>query len=438
MIFLKNMYCILFVITICIACKKTDTTSTAADAVADFEYTISTTSDTLPAFAKVSFKNKSTGAFAFQWDFGDRSDVASDSSPTHIYANAGTYIVSLTSVGKNGIVNKLNTIIITDACANSTFKNLTDCGSKDWKWSTDADAIKIINPNNESEVWYSGPPESNCQSDDIFTFKRDGIFNYNANGKTFSSFANNSCVEALGNATKYKLLPANGNKLAAIFLDSTTAPIISKPFIGITDYIPGFAYQIKYIDSNNLTLRARSNTAILEIKLVKSKPITIADLKLMLTGTTSKVWKLASGAKDASIVVGIESDVTKYFAGGTLADCQLDDRYTFFADGTITYNANGATFNGGNISPNYNCGNDRTYNKKMFTYSDIGIGITGLFQFTLAGSPDGSATSTFIGTTDITNNTFRVISITNNTLVLRTTNGKDANAVVHQFKFVTP
>ena len=435
---IKNTYLIILFICTTFACKKTDSITTAPDAVSNFTYSIASASDTLPAFIKVKFNNNSTGAFAFQWDFGDKSEIASDSSPTHIYTNAGTYIVTLTAVGKNGIVSKSNTITITDACSNATFKNLTNCDSKDWKWSSDADAIKVINPDNESEVWYSGPPENNCQSDDIFTFKKDGSFTYNANGKTFSSFANNSCVAALGNATKYKMLIGNGNNLPKIFLDSTTAPAISKAFIGVTDYVPGYFYVIKSIDSNKLVLRAKTATAIIECKLVKSVPVSVEDLKLLLTGVISKNWKLAPGNADAAVIVGIEAEPAKYYAGGALVDCQLDDIYTFFADGTMSYNANGATFNGGNINPNYNCGLDRSYTKKTITFSSLGAGVTGIFQFTLAGNPDGSANSTFIGVTDVTSNTYRVISVTNNTLVLRSTNGSNANAVVHQIKFVTP
>ena len=158
----------------------------------------------------------------------------------------------------------------------------------------------------------------------------------------------------------------------------------------------------------------------------------------MLTGNVSKVWKLAPGVTDKAVIVGIESDLSRYYGGGPLIDCQLDDTYTFFADGTVTYNANGKTFNGGNIAPSYECGIDRSYTKKAFTYDNLASGAAGIFQFNLSGIPNGAANSTFIGVTDASNNTYRVISITNNTLVLRTTNGTNAGITVHQFKFVTP
>ena len=433
----KNQFMTFIFICILFACKKADTITTAPDAKSIFTFSIIPFADTLPASIKVKFNNTSEGAFAYQWDFGDKTDVASVSSPTHIFSNAGTYVVTLTAVGKNGIVKKSSTITVTDACSNPVFSLLTGCGSKDWKWSSDPDAIKIINPNNESDV-LSKPAEASCQADDIFTFKKDGSFLYNANGKTFNSYANNSCVVALGNATKYKMLVGNGNNLSTILLDRSTAPVSSKPFIGLTDSVIGLAYTIKSIDSNNLVLRARTATSIIEIKLVKAVSVSLDDIKRLLTGNVSKVWKLSPGIDDKAVIVGIEAQPDKWYGGGALIDCQLDDTYTFFADGTLTYNANGATFNGGNITPNYNCGLDRSYTKKTITYNDLAPDVAGIFQFTLAGNPGDLLTSTFIGVTDVSNNTYRVISITKNTLVLRTTNGTSPALNVHQFKFVTP
>ena len=156
----------------------------------------------------------------------------------------------------------------------------------------------------------------------------------------------------------------------------------------------------------------------------------------MLTGNVSKVWKLAPGDNDKAITVGNEANPSIRYPGGRLDACQLDDTYTFFADGTITYNANGKTFNGGNIALNFTCGIDRTYTKKTFTYNNLANGVAGNFQFTLAGNPDASLNSTFIGVTDVANNTYRVISITDNTFVLRTTNGTNPDAEIHQFKFI--
>lgn len=145
---------------------------------------------------------------------------------------------------------------------------------------------------------------------------------------------------------------------------------------------------------------------------------------------TAHSWRLDPQSL-SPITVGTENNPAEYFGGGALADCQADDVYTFaFIDNDfkISYNANGATFNAGNVQPNYACGADRSYNQVTFTYSTIVSG-AGLASITLPGTPP----STFIGVTDVTSNNYRIISISDSEMVLRA--GK-ANETVFQFKFV--
>jgi PKD repeat protein len=49
----------------------------------------------------VSFKNTSTGATSYKWNFGD-GIISTVASPTHIYSKPGTYIVTLTSKSAAG------------------------------------------------------------------------------------------------------------------------------------------------------------------------------------------------------------------------------------------------------------------------------------------------------------------------------------------------
>ncbi len=65
--------------------------------VADFDYTVDGLS--------VSFTNKSTDATSYKWAFGD-DETSSETSPTHEYAAAGTYTVSLTAANAKGETNK--------------------------------------------------------------------------------------------------------------------------------------------------------------------------------------------------------------------------------------------------------------------------------------------------------------------------------------------
>jgi len=145
---------------------------------------------------------------------------------------------------------------------------------------------------------------------------------------------------------------------------------------------------------------------------------------------TAKSWKLNPAAGANSIIVGTEGNPAQYFGGGALADCQIDDVYTFSTDLKLTYKANGATFNGGNITPNFACGTDRSYSNVPFSFAPgVAAGAAGLATITLP----GAVPNQFIGVTDISSNNFRIISISATAMVLRSGTPSET---VHQFKFI--
>ena len=170
---------------------------------------------------------------------------------------------------------------------------------------------------------------------------------------------------------------------------------------------------------------------------IASKQIIVAndDLSPILNNPifqklTAHPWKLDANST-APIIVGTEGNPAEYFQGGPLADCQKDDVYTFgFVnnDFKVTYKANGATFNGGNIAPNYNCAADRSYSDVIFTFSTA-ISGAGIATITMPGNPP----SNFIGVTDVSSNNYRIISISDTQMVLRS--GK-TNEAVHQMRFI--
>ncbi|MEO5564583.1 MAG: hypothetical protein ABIR18_14145, partial [Chitinophagaceae bacterium] len=145
---------------------------------------------------------------------------------------------------------------------------------------------------------------------------------------------------------------------------------------------------------------------------------------------TAKSWKLNPAVGANAIIVGTDGNPGQYFGGGALADCQKDDVYTFTTGLKLNYAANGATFNGGNIAPNFNCGNDRSYSNVSFTFDprppSAGAGIASI-------TLPGAVLPNFIGVTDISSNNYRIISISATSLVLRS---GTATETVHQFKFI--
>jgi hypothetical protein len=143
---------------------------------------------------------------------------------------------------------------------------------------------------------------------------------------------------------------------------------------------------------------------------------------------TGKNWKL--NPADGSIIVGTDANPAAYFGGGAIADCQKDDVYTFTTGLKLNYNANGSTFNGGNLAPNFSCAADRSYTNVSFTFDPrppaAGAGIASI-------TLPGAVIPNFIGVTDVSSNNYRIISISANAMVLRSGTSTET---VHQFKFI--
>jgi PKD repeat protein len=58
---------------------------------------------------EVKFTNLSSNAKSYSWNFGDMS-IGNDKNPTHIYKNAGDYIVDLTA--SSGLRSDTKTVTI--------------------------------------------------------------------------------------------------------------------------------------------------------------------------------------------------------------------------------------------------------------------------------------------------------------------------------------
>lgn len=150
-----------------------------------------------------------------------------------------------------------------------------------------------------------------------------------------------------------------------------------------------------------------------------------ANFKLL----TAKSWKLNPADGANAIIVGTDGNPAQYFGGGPLADCQKDDVYTFTTALKLNYAANGATFNGGNIAPNFSCGTDRSYSNVNYTFT-LGGAAGAIATITLPGS---TVPNNFIGVTDVSSNNYRIMSISATAMVLRSGTPSEA---VHQFKFI--
>ena len=409
-------------------CKKSEIELVGSESKAEFSFVQLPANDTLPFPVDVSFTNNSTEAFLYQWNFGDNSSFSSERSPLHTYSAGGTFNVTLTTVGTFGNNSITKVISVTDACQNEFFNKLTNCSYGEWTWSTDNDAIKIIN--SDGTTVFSSSPAADCQVDDVFKFSSNGSFGYNANNQTFNQ-TTNVCEAPKANAMTFKVVVASG--FAPEIILDTLESGLSNAFIGTTNAVESNRYEVRSFTQSTLTLRAALINAggkFIEIKLKKKATITLADIKAILTGGSSRSWKLDPAAGANAITVGTEGNPSEYYGGGPLEPtCQTDDVYTFSSSDNVNYNANGSTFNGGNIAPNYNCGADRSYTA-AYVFGPVTGGVAGLASIQLPLAPPAN----FIGTTDVpTENLYRIIEITPTTMLLRAGNG---SGNVFQFKFV--
>lgn len=410
-----------------VQCTKDELGLVGSASVADFSFKILPLPDTLPFASVVTFTNASQEATQYQWDFGDNTPVSSAKDPVHTYTTGGEYSVKLISVGTNGNNTITKRIFVTDACQNDFFNKLTACGNLVWTWSGDADAIRVLSEDG-TQLFFAGPAAP-CQKDDLYKFYKDGKFEYDANGQTFDAQAGFSCQAPKANATGFKVVSKTG-QLPAIILNNIAT---GSPFIGTTDVVENNKYEVVSFTANDMVLRARiagTGGQRLEVKMKKVVALTLSDIKAILNGGSSKSWKLDPAPGANPIVVGTEADPFQYFPGGALdPNCQSDDVFTFTSTDRVIYNANGATFNGGNIAPNYNCGSDRSFNSG-FTFTATTGGVAGLATIQLPPNPP----TIFIGVTDVpAENVYRIIEISPTRMLLRAGYG---SGTIFQFKFI--
>lgn len=117
-----------------------------------------------------TFTDGSVGADSYQWDFGDQN-TSTDASPTHTYAAAGTYDVTLTVTNAGGSNTATESVTVASAI------NQAVIGT----WRVAAEAASLaVGPAPGSTEWWSLPEGDleirACLLDDDYVFAADGSF----------------------------------------------------------------------------------------------------------------------------------------------------------------------------------------------------------------------------------------------------------------------
>jgi PKD repeat protein len=408
------------------SCAEDETPSlTGSKSTPGFTYTLKQTpgGDTLPFTTEVIFTNTSTEAFTYFWDFGDNGK-ATIANPTHTYTTSGNFIVKLTSLGKAGNATFTQQITIGGPCEYAPFSALTGCSNRSWSMSPVADAIRILSPDGNTQL-FSGPGAA-CQTDDAYTFFTDGTFRYDAKDQTFvanEGAAPYSCQAAQANAVKFMMIKNTAGN-PRIILNNTG--MTRNPFIGTTDVVNGNSYEVISASENELVLQGvLADGNLLRMKFING--FSINTIKLFLHGGGTKTWMLDTTAGANAVTAGLEANPTQYYSGGPLAPCQKDDYYTFTSTDNLTVDCSGSTL----LPPAFECGADKSFTSS-YSFGGVVGSVAGIAQISLT----PNTPTQWIGVFDrAPENVYRIISISGNSMVLRSGNGSP-NGVVHDMKFV--
>jgi PKD repeat protein len=133
------------------------------------------------------------------------------------------------------------------------------------------------------------------------------------------------------------------------------------------------------------------------------------DFYSKLTGCNNFVWTWST---DADAIRVLSPDGTQVFFAGSAAGCQVDDLYTFYADGKFEYDAKGQTFD---AQAGFSCQAPKANAQKFKVVSKAGQLPEIILDNVVAGG-----LKPFIGTTDVVDsNKYTVVSYTDTKMTIR-------------------
>jgi PKD repeat protein len=402
------------------SCTKPGEGNTLEGAVPTPGFTYTVDASQFPVV--VTFKNTTTDGFLYQWDFGDNSGVSSASNVTHTYQRGGTYKVQLTSAGRGGAAVSTQNVVVPSACTYAGFSALTDCGgggATSWTISNQPDAIVRLAADGTTVLGSTNGSTLNaCQLDDEFSFASNYSYSYDAGGTSGQTYSNGTCGAARTPNSSFVFKPTAG--LGQIVLKTNNS------FIGLTDSVVNKTYDILEASATKLRLRGTNPNGTFTVVSYMPQLSAVDKVKQLLTGGSSRTWKLDNSVV-ATIVVGpSDTDPTSYYAGGaagSLPACQADDEFTFTTGNVFKYNAMAETF----VAGGGGCQAPRT-NTTTFTFG-AATG-AGKAQFELA----PATPMPVIGITDAPDRVYRILEIDNQHMLLRA--GSSTANTVFTMKFV--
>ena len=193
------------------SCKKEE--DPVEKPIASFTYEISGTN-----YLQVTFENNSQNATSYSWAFGD-GQTSTEANPTHTYAEADDYTVTLTATNSAGDTHSfVQVITITDP--DEALKLLAGEESKTWKLFRDGTSM-FMTPHWDGLTNNGARP---CLYFQEFTFYRNGDYVFDDKGSfwgeygvwgAISGFDNSPLFETCFAAIPENMVNAAGNDVSA-------------------------------------------------------------------------------------------------------------------------------------------------------------------------------------------------------------------------------
>lgn len=202
------------------SCEDDDdgATPSSEDPIASFQFEADEND-----FLTVNFSNFSQNASNYAWDFGDGNSSVEE-NPTHTYAAAGEYEVTLTASNADGeSASTTNTVIITDP--NQAAALLTGGSSKTWKLYRVGSSLGVGPNADETRLYFALENDGSrpCVYRHTFTFTSDGSFVFDDMGEFWGEAAlydGTALFETCFEATASNMVNSEGADISA-FLSGT-------------------------------------------------------------------------------------------------------------------------------------------------------------------------------------------------------------------------
>lgn len=119
----------------------------------------------------ITFKNQSTDAREYTWDFGDGSPISNNVNPIHVYSEPGTYTITL--IAANGErVHQVQEEISVFALPTADFDYMSN---NDFK-APSSITFQNKSLNSETYLWDFGDGETSTETNPVHTYDQPGTY----------------------------------------------------------------------------------------------------------------------------------------------------------------------------------------------------------------------------------------------------------------------